>query len=319
MELQIDTSLLNANLIKNDEIVNSKLSEIECFVSKQVTSEEYLEVKIKYFSIQNNAGVKSISVYGEIISNFQTLYDYKITEYIVIFANNPLIVNKFITNAKLFKFPIRRCITYKPKIETVEQILPLVSSIVKIFYSLFKRVKFNKLDRILINSDSYQEAYLFAIILIAIGYTLPTINITSFNMEVPRHDKIRYFKAELDEEYEHIIDLKGDFISSKKSLCLSLLCTGGNVFFIDIPLDNIQFDPHDVALLQSKSVSLHFENTERMIEDSLMVGKVYNFLNEIENKLSIEDSESDNLKKWVNLDTATNLSNLTEFISLFKL
>jgi hypothetical protein len=73
MEIQIDTSLLNTNLNKSylDMIANSKLEEIENFITKQINlsgSEEYISIKVSAFAIQNCKNSKQLLVYSDIIA-----------------------------------------------------------------------------------------------------------------------------------------------------------------------------------------------------------------------------------------------------------
>jgi hypothetical protein len=332
MEIQIDTSLLNVNMLaKNEDIVSSKLNELERFVDKKDNiSEQYIGIKYKYFAIQVNNGYRSLSVYGEVINNKQTLYDLAKGAYVIAYTSEPLLVNKFIAKSgDIFDFPIRYTIIYNPKSgdDSIQSLLAFTPTVIKLFFAHFTKVKFNNVDRIFINSDTYQEAYLYAMVILAIGYTHVAINVSNFNIDPPKIDKIVYFKFNEQADfirYNHVIDTKGDFIGGNKSQCFNILAKGSCLFFIDLPSENsIQLDPHDIIMLQSKSLSLHFLNSNEMIDQFDGIGRVWNYFNEIElDVLRMNNSLRNNLVEFGDYEmvdkSTNNLSNRTNLINLFK-
>jgi hypothetical protein len=322
MEIQIDTSLLNTNMNKSslDEIVNSKLEEIDNFIAKQTNlngSEEYISIKISAFAIQNCKNSKQLLVYGDIIATKQTIYDYRNGDYIISIIYEPILINKFIsdfikskenktTELFNFKFPTSMAIVYKPvNRNNIKHILMFFPSLIRIFFSIFRKVKFNKWENILVNAENYQEAIILSTILKTIGYSSITINTTSQTDLADGSELLKHFNKlnlnnllDIDagnhvQLFDNIVDTKGDLIVTDKKEIYNLLAKGSNIYLIDVSMENAQLDPHDLMALYKNSVSLNWVNSKEMIANCSCLGKICNFLDEMESKLACSDMFKD--------------------------
>jgi hypothetical protein len=77
------------------------------------------------------------------------------------------------------KFPTSMAIVYKPfNRNNIKYTFMLFPSCIRVFFSIFRKVKFNKWENFLVNAENYQEAFILST-LKTIGYSSITINTTS--------------------------------------------------------------------------------------------------------------------------------------------
>jgi hypothetical protein len=348
MEIQIDTGALSQNNnkfnitnIKSEEIINS---EIENFVKislndKENKFKENYVIAIDYFLLEKTEE-RGMVVYGTIQENNQTFYEFHKKHKVFIYTKNNLIINKLISlfvkleTSKVFtmKFETEECfiipaIDFENKNKIFIKMI-FLSSIVKIFFSVFLKFKFNKYINILINSNKYEEAYLLSKILYLMGYGI-SINNTNFNFTKLKEDfnsnednfvdiiEINNDKNLLN--FNFIIDTTGEMLSTNNKInTFASLKFDGKFILLDSKnlIHNKQLDPRDLEYITNKNLNLSFVNIENCLKFNKTIGREINFINDIIDKI-INSEDVNNLKMILKkvdckiTDTKENLKEIT--------
>lgn len=333
MELQIDTNSLSFKHKNIEEIVNYKINEIDNYLEKTKPElKESFLIKVHYFLFENSE-TRSLVLYGEIINNNQTFYDYKKHEQIFIYTNNALIINKLISlfikanNDKnkefelIMEFEIDDIFIFKynenQELNVIYMIMIYLTSSLKIFFGFFRKFKFIKWENILINSKYYQETYLLSHIFSMIGYK-NNINISNFNHSLEEdffiyesvllenESKIKIETLNISEEnenkfYNHIFDTIGlETLKTKHKLNIfKILKNGGNLIILESENEpKAQLDPQDLILLLNKNISLNFCNIESYLKINETIGRELNFITELFNQFN-KNNQSQHVKKLI--------------------
>lgn len=335
MEIPIDTSILcqNITLNKNNnfqKLEESIVGDIDKFISDVVKSNindyrENVSIEVLTFLIENPDD-KSLVLYGKIKESNQSIYQLsKISDILVYIKDSFLITNfisefikftsKYSEKRFIYKFNINECLVIKLENTTFTDNLNqkvfcsllFISSIIKVYFSIYRKFNFNKNDVVLLNSNYYEESYLMTKILNLLGYQV-VINTSKFyndkiyslddfslinnepssNSEFSNlclhNEKNQYFY------YKFIVDSSNQIFTDRKNL-FSLLNIDGNYIALNSNKNinnkmSVQLDPRDLEMAMNKNIGIFFCDIENYIKFNDTLGREINFINEILNKIS---------------------------------
>jgi hypothetical protein len=334
MELPIDTSILcqNNTLSKNNNIQKleeSLVVDIDKFISDVVKSniQDYKEnFSIEVFSfLVENPDDKNLVLYGKIKYSNQSLYQFSNYDDVLVYVKDSYLITNFITefikftsknSGKSFiqKFNINQCIVIKLENNTDSENLNnkifcsllFMSSIIKVYFSIYRKFKFNKNDVVLLNSNYYEESYLMTRILNFLGYQV-VINTFKFyndkiysmedfyltNIDSPCNTHLSNFTFHNENNqffyYKFIIDSTNQVLSDRQNL-FSLLNIDGSYIALNSNRNmnskmSVQLDPRDLEMAMSKNIGIFFSDIESYIKFNDTLGRETNFINEILNKI----------------------------------
>jgi hypothetical protein len=334
MELPIDTSILcqNNTLSKNNNIQKleeSLVVDIDKFISDVVKSniQDYKEnFSIEVFSfLVENPDDKNLVLYGKIKYSNQSLYQFSNYDDVLVYVKDSYLITNFITefikftsknSGKSFiqKFNINQSIVIKLENNTDSENLNnkifcsllFMSSIIKVYFSIYRKFKFNKNDVVLLNSNYYEESYLMTRILNFLGYQV-VINTFKFyndkiysmedfylaNIDSPSTTQLSNFTLHNENNqflyYKFILDSTNQVLSDRQNL-FSLLNIDGSYIALNSNRNmnskmSVQLDPRDLEMAMNKNIGIFFSDIESYIKFNDTLGRETNFINEILNKI----------------------------------
>jgi len=361
MEIQIDTSALYESNKLINKIEEITLKEIKEFTNNSIKSnmtefmnvkENYL-IKMEYFLIEKFGHLCTV-LYGEIIENNQTEFEYKKSDNVFVYIKNPRVIKEILDkNKSEVRIEIEECsIIHYPKIRNDDKNLILyimthISSIIKIFFSL-KNFKFNRWDNILISSKYFQEAYLLKKILNLIGYSVGVIFPNSndnktceniFKDELITNSLFEQIDiigddCEINIEtkfYNIVIETSLEFFENKIKF-LKYLKNQGNLILMTLDQEinpeldpsKFQLDPRDLELMIKNSLGMSVCNLNTLLKFNNSKGREMNFINQLLDKILTSEGINDGIKETdlksfiknlrISSLTVTNLLNATENI-----
>ena len=333
MEMQIDTSILNHNnklLSKIEESTVKDLTEFSLNSLKSYSNdflnfrENYL-IRVDYLLIERFSQV-CIVLYGEIIENNQTVYEYKKSEKVFAYTNSFQKIQEILKKINQKNSGIRietdefEILKFDFKNDDSNNILCTMThlgSIVKIFFAM-KKFKFNQWENILICSKFFQESFLLKKILNLIGYSI-SIYISDFLNEkkiskeelkaISIFEEIELIDDKTDynsQFFDFILETSTDFYENKLKY-FNYLKNQGNLILIqderkinsNFDISKIQFDPRDFEVMRKKSLGMNICNLQSLSKFNYSKGRELNFINQIFEKLiSSQDINSDPDSYW---------------------
>lgn len=253
MEISIDTSAIKTinkseQSTKIEENINNCITNFIADSSKtNLILKEDITISINAFIIDNPIDI-SLVIYGQIEENNQTKYNISVKDKVLIYIKNQFIINKFISNrlknSSLEKISIENCIiikqeNFKQNKNTIYLIMAFINSIVKIFFTLHTKFKYNKWDNILLLTNSGAEAFFLCLILSLLEYNLSIdsafisndkkLPLDLFNILFKDNSKVKIFDSSNKDDmpkYDFIIDNTDEFIKDKLNAFSALAIDG---------------------------------------------------------------------------------------------